>query len=147
MWGALSDERAGLSLTIAAGPRPRSHSWVRVPWDWQPCVNSRTSKTGGHGLHIYEYIPQKQGGPVIPQALGSLFVASCDSQGYVEVFDPASTWVCTELNWILLVITSRHRPHRKHSSIVVCIFVIATCLLSRSLQTVAVYSPYLAVVA
>jgi hypothetical protein len=26
-----------------------------------------------------------------PQALGSLFVASYDSQGYVEVFDPAST--------------------------------------------------------
>jgi hypothetical protein len=32
------------------------------------------------GLRIY--IPQEQGGPVISQALGSLFVASYDSQGY-----------------------------------------------------------------
>jgi hypothetical protein len=33
MWGALSDERTCLSFTIAAGPRQRSHSRVRVPWD------------------------------------------------------------------------------------------------------------------
>jgi hypothetical protein len=36
MWGALSDERTGLSLTIAAGTRQRSHFWVRVPWDSWP---------------------------------------------------------------------------------------------------------------
>jgi hypothetical protein len=36
MWGALSDERTGLSLTIAAGPRQLSHSRVRVPWDSRP---------------------------------------------------------------------------------------------------------------
>jgi hypothetical protein len=29
MWGALSDERTGMSFTIAAGPRQRSHSGVR----------------------------------------------------------------------------------------------------------------------
>jgi hypothetical protein len=33
MWGALSDERTGLSVTIAAGPRQGSHSWVQVPRD------------------------------------------------------------------------------------------------------------------
>jgi hypothetical protein len=33
---ALSDERTGLSFTIAAGPRQRSHSQVRVPWDSRP---------------------------------------------------------------------------------------------------------------
>jgi hypothetical protein len=33
MWGALSDERTGLSFTIAAGPQQRSHSRVRVPWE------------------------------------------------------------------------------------------------------------------
>jgi hypothetical protein len=33
MWRALSDERTGLSFIIAAGPRQRSHSWVRVQWD------------------------------------------------------------------------------------------------------------------
>jgi hypothetical protein len=30
MWGALSDDRTGLSVTIAAGARQRSHSRVRV---------------------------------------------------------------------------------------------------------------------
>jgi hypothetical protein len=36
IWGALSDERTGLSFTISAGPRPRSHSSVRVPWYSRP---------------------------------------------------------------------------------------------------------------
>jgi hypothetical protein len=31
IWSALSDERSGLSFTIAAGPRQRSHFRVRVP--------------------------------------------------------------------------------------------------------------------
>jgi hypothetical protein len=33
MSGALSDERTGLSFTVAAGPRQRSHSRVRFPWN------------------------------------------------------------------------------------------------------------------
>jgi hypothetical protein len=32
-WGALSDERTGLSFTIAAGPGQCSHSRVRAPWE------------------------------------------------------------------------------------------------------------------
>jgi hypothetical protein len=36
MWGVLSDERTGLSFTIAAGPRQRSHFLVRVQWDSWP---------------------------------------------------------------------------------------------------------------
>jgi hypothetical protein len=36
MCGAFSDERTGLSFTIAAGPRQRSHSRIRVPWDSRP---------------------------------------------------------------------------------------------------------------
>jgi hypothetical protein len=36
MWGALSDERMGLSFTIAAGASQRNHSRVRVPWDSRP---------------------------------------------------------------------------------------------------------------
>jgi hypothetical protein len=35
MWGALSDERTGLSFIIDSGPLQRSHSRVRVPWDSQ----------------------------------------------------------------------------------------------------------------
>jgi hypothetical protein len=36
MWGALSDERTGLSFTVAAGPCQRSHSLVRAPLDSRP---------------------------------------------------------------------------------------------------------------
>jgi hypothetical protein len=36
MWGAFSDDRTGLSFTIAAGPSQRSHSRVRAPWDARP---------------------------------------------------------------------------------------------------------------
>jgi hypothetical protein len=36
MWGVLSDERTGLSFAIATGPRQRSNSRVRVPWDSRP---------------------------------------------------------------------------------------------------------------
>jgi hypothetical protein len=32
LWGALSDERTGLSFVYAAVPRQRSLSRVRVPW-------------------------------------------------------------------------------------------------------------------
>jgi hypothetical protein len=34
--GTLSDERTGLSVTIAAGPRQLNHNQVRVPWDSRP---------------------------------------------------------------------------------------------------------------
>jgi hypothetical protein len=83
MWGTLSDERTGLSFTIAAGPRHHSHSWVRVKRDSCPYFtlsDSRLSQPGGPGPRVY--IPQEQGGPVIyPQTLGFLVVASCDSKG------------------------------------------------------------------
>jgi hypothetical protein len=39
MWGALSDERTGLSFTIAAGSRQRNHFRIRVPWDSRPYFN------------------------------------------------------------------------------------------------------------
>jgi hypothetical protein len=35
---------------------------------------------GGPGLCIY--VPQGQGGPIMPPGTGFLFVAFCDSQGY-----------------------------------------------------------------
>jgi hypothetical protein len=63
----LSDEMMGLSFTIAAGPHQRSHSRVRVLWDSWPYFtvsDSRFPQPGGAGPHIY--IPQEQGGPVIP---------------------------------------------------------------------------------
>jgi hypothetical protein len=84
----LSDERVGLSFIIAAGPRQRSHSQIRVPRDsWHFTVSeSRLPQPGGPGLRIY--IPQEQGGPVIPQALCSLFVAVCYSQVCAGAIEP-----------------------------------------------------------
>jgi hypothetical protein len=64
----------GRSFTTAAGPRQRSHSRVRVPWDSWPCSTvseSRFPQPGGPGPGIYS--PQKQGGPVIPSGTGCPF--------------------------------------------------------------------------
>jgi hypothetical protein len=71
MWGAFSDERTGLSFTIAAGPRQRCHSWVQVPrdsWPYFTVSDSRLPQPGGPGSRIY--IPQEEGDPVIPPGTG-----------------------------------------------------------------------------
>jgi hypothetical protein len=63
-----------LSFTIAAGPRQRSHSQVRVPRDSRPhfvVSDSRVPQPGGSGPCIY--IPQEQGDPVIPPGTRFLF--------------------------------------------------------------------------
>jgi hypothetical protein len=57
MWGALSDKRTGLSFTIAAGPRQRSHSRVQVPWGlcilWEPYeTHKHTNTLGGQTAQI-----------------------------------------------------------------------------------------------
>jgi hypothetical protein len=64
----------GLSFTIAAGSRQRSHSQVRVPRDLRPYFNvsdSRFPEPRGPGPRIY--IPQEHGGPVIPPGTGFPF--------------------------------------------------------------------------
>jgi hypothetical protein len=83
MWGALSDERTGLSFTIAVGPRQRSHWRVRVPrdsWPYFTVSDSRLPLPGGPGPRIY--MPQEKGDPVIPPGTGFHFRPSYDSQGY-----------------------------------------------------------------
>jgi hypothetical protein len=69
MWGALSDERTGLSFTIAASPSQRSHSLVRAPLDSRPYFTVSDSRL-----------------PI------SSPPTTC--RVTVEVFDPASTRVC-----------------------------------------------------
>jgi hypothetical protein len=69
MWDALSDERTGLSFTIAAGPRQRSYSQVRVPWDSRPYFIVSDSR--------------------LPFSL-----PPTTRRATVEVFDPASTRDC-----------------------------------------------------
>jgi hypothetical protein len=74
IWGAVSDERIGLSFTIVTGPRQHSHSRVRVPWDLRPYVTVS-------GLRLPFLSP------------------STTRRATVEIFYPASTR--EELNWIL----------------------------------------------
>jgi hypothetical protein len=82
IWGALCDERTGLSFITAANPRQRSHSRVRVPRDWLPYFtvsDSRLPQPGGPGPRIY--IPQQQVPQLYAQVLSFLFVAPYDPQG------------------------------------------------------------------
>jgi hypothetical protein len=71
--GTHSDERTRLWFKIAALPRQRSDSWVRIP---QELINIFYS-----GPRMY--IPPGPRWPsYTPQALSSVFVATYDSQGY-----------------------------------------------------------------
>jgi hypothetical protein len=59
---------------MAADPRKRSHSQVRVPQDSRPhftVSDSRLPQPGGPGSRLY--IPQEQGGPIIPPGTGFPF--------------------------------------------------------------------------
>jgi hypothetical protein len=74
MWGALSDERMGLSFTIAAGPCQRNHSRVRDLRDSRPYFTvsgSRLPQPGGPRSYIY--IPQEHGVSAIPAGTGFPF--------------------------------------------------------------------------
>jgi hypothetical protein len=59
--------------TIASRPCQSSHSWVEVPQNSRPyfTVWSETPQPGGPGSRIY--VPQEQGGPVIPPGTGFHF--------------------------------------------------------------------------
>jgi hypothetical protein len=97
LWGVPSHERTGLSFVHGAGPCQSSLSWVRVPWESRPYFTVSD-------LRLPFSSP--------PTTL----------RVTVEVFDPASTRVSSELNWTgtvkycwLLVIWPRVGPqYRKH---------------------------------
>jgi hypothetical protein len=66
MPGALSNERTGLSFTVAAVPCRCIHSWVpysRDSWPYFTVSDSRFPQPGGQGSRIY--VIQEQCGPVI----------------------------------------------------------------------------------
>jgi hypothetical protein len=73
----------GLSFTIAAGPRQRSHSQVPVPpysWSHFTVLDSILPNLK---CQIPAFIsPRNRVARLYPQALDSLFIASYDSQGY-----------------------------------------------------------------
>jgi hypothetical protein len=80
MWDALSDKRTGLSFAVAAGPRQHSHSRVRVPRDLLLTqIQDSPNLKGQVPVFIF---PRNRVVQLYPQALGSLSVASYDSQGY-----------------------------------------------------------------
>jgi hypothetical protein len=93
------------------------------------CLTFKAPQPGGPGPCIY--IPQEQGGPVIPPGTGL-----------------TRTFITLPLNWIVpvdLFITLRRGPHRKRcrSPVVACVFVsAATCLHSRCSETAVFYSRY-----
>jgi hypothetical protein len=82
MWGALSDERTGLPFTNAAGPRQRSHSWVRVGTRDHILLSQIRDSPNLEGQVPVFISPRNRVAQLYPPALGSLFVASYDSQGY-----------------------------------------------------------------
>jgi hypothetical protein len=87
-------ERTGLSFIIAAGPRQRSHSRVRVPRDSWPhftVSHSRLPQSGGPVPRIY--IPQEEGGPVIPPRHCAPYSSPPTiRRATLEVFEPTFTW-------------------------------------------------------
>jgi hypothetical protein len=83
MWGALSLRervcRLQLLLVLASAVNLGSES--RGTRDHILLSQIRHSPNLEGQVPVF-YIPQEQGGPVIPQELGSHFVASYDSQSY-----------------------------------------------------------------
>jgi hypothetical protein len=79
MWGFLSEQRTGLSFTISPGPRQRSHSRVRVPRDTYHILLSQIRDSLNLESQVPLFISHRNR---VAQALGSLFVASYDSQSY-----------------------------------------------------------------
>jgi hypothetical protein len=68
--------------TVPSGPCQSSHSWVEVPQNSRPyfIVSSETPPTW-RTKSPYLYPPRTGVAQLYPRALGSLFVASYDSQG------------------------------------------------------------------
>jgi hypothetical protein len=117
----------GLSFTIAAGPRQRSHSRVRVPrdsWPYFTVPNSRLPQTGGPGPRVY--IPQDQGDRVIPPGTGFAFRRLLRLAGLLWRCSnpPLPGWRhitcrCTILNrkyslWLVICRGTRQRSWMRH---------------------------------
>jgi hypothetical protein len=115
MWGALSNERTGLSFTIAIGPRQRRCSRVRVQrdsWPYFTVSGSTLLQPGGPGPRIY--IPQAQVGRVILPGTGFSFRHFLRLEGLRWKYsNPPARGQLTR-NSKLTLTYPRHRPHRKH---------------------------------
>jgi hypothetical protein len=84
---SLTRDGSEIYCRIASGPCQSSHSWVEVPQNSRPyfTVSFETPQPGGPGSRIY--IPQEQGGPVIPPGTGFPFLSPLTTRSAaVEVF-------------------------------------------------------------
>jgi hypothetical protein len=119
----------GLSFTIAAGPRQHSHSQVQVSLDSRPqftVSDSRLPQLGGPGPRIY--IPQEEGGPVIPPGTGFPFRPLLWFAGLRWRYStppPHGLELC--YSWIL-VIKPRGGPKKDTVSIVIAQQYLNCCL-------------------
>jgi hypothetical protein len=85
MCGAHSVQRMGLQFTTAAGTCHRSHSRVLVSQDSWPILLSQIRDLPNLEDQVPMFIPpQEQGPQLYSQAVGSHFVTSYDSQGYLR---------------------------------------------------------------
>jgi hypothetical protein len=130
----------GLSFTIAAGIRQRSHSRVRLPRhsSYFTVSDPRLPQPGRPGPRIY--ITQEQGGPVIPPGIGFPFLRLLRLAGLRWRYStppPHGVSLLCQLVTPVFKTIPRHGPCRKNSSsVVACVFVSAgTCLLIRFLDT------------
>jgi hypothetical protein len=69
MWGALSDERTDLPFIIAAGPRQRSDSQARVPWDSEHILLSQIREFPFRRLLRLAGLQWKYSTPLPPQSV------------------------------------------------------------------------------
>jgi hypothetical protein len=98
----LSDERMGLPFTIAAGSRQRSHSqiWLLRILDHILLSQIRDSPDLEGQSPVF-ISPRNRVVRLYPQALGSLFIASYDSQGYGGgIWTRLHTALSFSLNWL-----------------------------------------------
>jgi hypothetical protein len=122
MWVAFSDERTGLSFTIAAGPRQFSHSRVRVPWY----------------LRTYFTISDMR----LP-----LSSPPTTRRITLDVFDPASTrnvyvYLTHSFSVYKLGTNRTENMASNSTSIVVCAFVVAHTCLSSHYQAMSVFASH-----
>jgi hypothetical protein len=101
MLGVLSDERTVLSFAIATGPRQRSHSRVRVPWDSRPYFTVSDSR-----LPFSSPPMTRRAGGGIRSRLHTGYYCNCRRQ--------LAIWLWVGLN----------RKHSFQQSLYCCIFIL-----------------------
>jgi hypothetical protein len=99
----------GLSFTISAGPRQHSHSRVR---DHILLSHIRDSPNLEGQAPVFMSLRSRVT-QLYPRHWAPFLLPPTTCRTTVEVFEPASTGLNSLLQ-IVLLITSRHGPHRKH---------------------------------